>query len=161
MKSELYKAIKAINISNLTDDDKAELLKIFMVTQNILILDQIAFIFSDLHYDKAVPYIFKRINDKNAYNNNGSLVFALEGLNVKRYFISLIRIICEQAYEARLMAYGIVKKYIPSISRKTRGLSLRILEEYKVKAEQTDNDQGENSRLHFIEQTILLLHDSG
>ena len=77
MKTELYKSIKAINIKNLNEDDKEELLRIFMVTKNDLIRNQIAFIFSDLHYDNAIPYIIKKINEKSTFHNNGSLVHAL------------------------------------------------------------------------------------
>ena len=123
MKSELYKKIKEIDITKLDDQDKQELLRIFMVTQNPSIRDHIAFIFSDLHYDKAIPFIIQKINDKGIINNNGALIFALNDMNVKDYGISFKRIICEHGYEARLMAYGIVEKYAASISSEITNLA--------------------------------------
>jgi hypothetical protein len=157
MKTELYKSIKAIDIKNLTEDDKEELLRIFMVTKNDLIRNQIAFIFSDLHYDNAIPYIIKKINEKGILHNNGSLVHALEELDLKKYFIPLIKIICEHEYEPRLMAYGIVQRLAPSISNVTKRKALKILEEHRLWLEHTDTDKGENSTLHFVEKTIELL----
>jgi hypothetical protein len=116
MKVELYKAIKAIEIKYLNEDDKDELINIFMGTKNVLIRNHIALIFAGLNYDKAVPYIIENINDKDTFNNNGTLVYALGDLDVKGHFISLIKIICEQEYEARLSAFGIIEDLVPSIS---------------------------------------------
>lgn len=154
---ELYKAIKAINIKNLDEDDKEELLRMFMVTKNALIRNHIAFIFADLHYDKAVFYIIKKINDKSTFNNNGSLVYSLEDFNLRKYFIPLTKIICEQGYEARLMAYGIVQKLAPLVSDRTKSKAFKILEEYQVNLGLSSTDKGENSILHFVEKTKELL----
>ena len=156
-KSEFYNVIRAINPNNLDDKDKEELLKIFMVTENILIRDQISFIFSDVHYNIAIPFILKKILNESNYNNNGSLVFALDNLDAKKYFFSFIKIICVQGYEARLMAYDMVEKYANSISNRTKSLALRKLERYRINEKSTATEKGENSRLHFIEQTIKLL----
>jgi hypothetical protein len=157
MKTELYKAIKAIDIKNLNDYDKEELLRIFMVTKNDLIRNHIAFIFADLHYNKAVPYIIKKISDKSTAHNNGSLVYSLQDMDVQKYFIEFIKIICEQEYEPRLMAYEIVYKLAPLISNKIRNKALKILEEHRVQLERSETDKGENSTLHFVEKTKELL----
>lgn len=157
MKTELYKSIKALDIKNLNEDDKEELLRIFMVTKNDLIRNQIAFIFSDLHYDTAVPYIIKKINDKSTIQNNGSLVHSLEDFDLKKYFIPLIKIICEHEYEPRLMAFGIVQRLAPSISNITKRKAFKILEERRQELEKTAIDKGENSALHFVEKTKELL----
>jgi hypothetical protein len=157
MKTELYKAIKAINIKNLNDDDKEELLRMFMVTKNALIRNQIAFIFGDLHYDKAVPYIIKKINDKSTFNNNGSLVYSLQDMEVQKYFIEFIKIICVQEYESRLMAYEVVQKYAPTISNKIRSRAMKILQEHRIQLKRSAKDKGEDSTLHFVEKTKELL----
>lgn len=159
MKTELYKCIKAIDISKLNEEDKEELLRIFMVAKNDLIRDQIAFIFSDLRYNKAVPFIFERINEASALHNNGSLVHALEELDVKDYFIPLIKIIGEHEYEPRLIAYGIVEQFAPEIPDSTKKEALKILEQYRLQLEETAIDKGENSTLHFVEKTQELLID--
>jgi hypothetical protein len=157
MQTELYKAIKAIEIKNLTEDDKEELLRIFMVTTNDLIRNHIALIFSDLHYEKAVPYILKKIKEKSVSHNNGTLVYSLEAFDVKKYFIPLIKIICEHEYEPRLMAYGIVQNLAPSVPGRIKSRALKILEAHRLALEQTATDIGENSTLHFVEQTQKLL----
>ena len=157
MKTELYHCITSIDVKKLNEDDKEELLRIFMITKNDLIRNQLAFIFSDLHYEKAIPYIIKKINDKSVFHNNGSLVHALEDFDLKRYFIPLVKIICEHDYEPRLMAYGIVQRIAPSISKGIRTKALTILETYRLTVEQTAIDRGENSTLHFIEKTKELL----
>jgi hypothetical protein len=157
MQTELYKAIKAIDIKNLTEDDKEELLRIFMGTKNVLIRNHIALIFADLHYDKAVPYIIKKINEKSTFNNNGTLVFSLREFDLKKYFIPLIKIICEQEYEARMTAYDIVHGLALSIPGTVKSNALEILEEYRLMLEETATDIGEDSTLHFVEQTKKLL----
>lgn len=153
MKSELYKALKTLDHNKLNEEDKSELIRIFIVIKSSIIRNQIAFIFSDLHYDDAVPYIIKKVNHKKLYNNNGSLVYALHGLNTKPYFIEIIRIVCDQGYEARLEAFGIIQKDLKSIPEKEKREAIEILEEKRIKEEETAIDKGVNSKLHFIEQT--------
>lgn len=155
--TELYRHIKAIDIGKIKEDDKEELLKIFMVTKNPLIRNHIAMIFSDLKYDKSAPFIIKKIMDKDTINDNGTLVYSLENLDCKKYFLSIIEIICKMEYEARLMAYEIVKKLASSISGKLRTKALQTLEEYRNKLVLSAEDKGKNSALHFIEKTIELL----
>ena len=157
METGLYEAIKAINVENLSEDEKKELLKIFQVTENSLIRNRIAIIFSDSHYNEAIPYIIKKINDKDLYNYNGTLVWALGNLDSKKYFTEFIKIICEQAYEARLWAYGAVEDFTPIISNTVKKEALKILEEFLNQQEEIEDDKYENSTLHFIEQTIKLL----
>jgi hypothetical protein len=157
MKTELYKSIKAIDIKNLNEDDKEELLRIFMVTKNVQIRNHIALILADIRYDKAVPYIIKKINEKSTFNNNGTLVYSLEEFDLRKYFIPIIKIICEQEYEARLTAYGIVQDIAPSISNITKKKALKILEEHRLELEHAAVDKGENSTLHFVEKTKELL----
>ena len=149
--------LKAIDIKNLTEDDKDELLRVFMVTENALLRNHIALVFANLHYDKAVPYIVKRINDKSTFNANGTLVYSLEGFDLKEYFIPLIEIICKMEYEARLQAYYIVQNLAPSIPVSIRNNALEILEAHRLSLEDAATDKGEGSALHFVEKTMELL----
>lgn len=158
MFTELYKAIKTINIDNLSEPDKFELLKIFIVTQDVLVRDHLAFIFSDLRFNEAVPFIISRINEQSSLNNNGSLVYSLDNLDTAGYFLDIIKIICDHGYEARLQAYELIEKNVSFISEETRKSALKTLEEGRLKEDQSDSDKGENSRWKFIEKTIDLLH---
>jgi hypothetical protein len=154
LNTELFRAIKSIDFKKIGDDDKIELLSIFRNTKNAAIRDQIALFFAEIHYNEAVPFIIKKINEKGLYNHNGTLVYSLENLDTLKYFIELIKIICEQAYEARLMAYEIIEELSNSISNQTRRRSLQILESYLLKERAVANDKYENSTLHFIESAI-------
>lgn len=122
-----------------------------------MIRDQVAFILSDLHYDKAIPFILNRIDESDSYDNNGSLVYALAGLDVKEYFLQIIEIICTKDYEARLAAYEIALKYAASIDYSVKNSALRMLTECQIREQESTNDKGENSRLHFIDRTRNIL----
>lgn len=160
MQSELYKALNSIDVQNLNDEDKDELLRIFNICKNVLIRNHLALIFSDLSYTKAVPSILKKINERSSYNNNGTLVFSLENLATEKHFISFVKIICKQEYEARLMAYGILQKFNSTISNTNRKKALEILNTCKSDLEKTDGDKGENSTLHFVERSIELISNA-
>ncbi|PWU02599.1 MAG: hypothetical protein C5B52_05090 [Bacteroidetes bacterium] len=156
MSNILYQVMKNINIEELDDSDKEELLLLFNLSMNTLLINQIAFIFSDLKFQKAVPYIIEKINQKELLGNNGSLVYALENLDVKDHIFSIVQMICRQEYESRLIAYGIVQQYANRIPESTKLAALEFLEKCKAPL-QTELETGENSKLHFIEKTIELL----
>jgi len=155
--AELYRALKGINAENLTDEDKEELLRFFVVTKNHVIRNRIALIFSDTKYNKAIPFIIKKINDPNLFYNNGSLVYALENLEVKDYFIEFVKIVCEMEYEPRYQAYEILRKFTPAISPEVRENALALLEERRILLEITATDKGPDSSLDFVEHSIELI----
>lgn len=155
--TELYRALKGINVENLTDEDKEELLRFFVVAKNNTIRNQIAFIFSDIKYNKAIPFIIEKINDKNLSHNNGSLVYALENLEVEDYFIEFVKMVCEMEYEPRYQAYEIVQKLTPLISREIRENALALLEERRILLETAATDKGPDSSLNFVEHSIELI----
>lgn len=155
--TELYRALKGISAENLTDEDKEELLRFFVVAKNHVIRNQIAFILSDIKYNKAIPFIIEKINDKNLSHNNGSLVYALENLEVKDYFIEFVKMICEMEYEPRYQAYEIVQKFTPTISREIRENALALLEQRRILLEITATDKGPDSPLNFVEHSIELI----
>ena len=157
MKTELYKALKGINVENLSEEDKEELLRFFVVAQTNVIRNQIAFIFSDANFNKAIPFIIDKINDKDLSHSNGSLVYALENLDVKEYFIDFIKMICEMEYEPRYQAYEIVQKFAPTISKEVREKALKLLEERRMLLQIKSADWESDSPLNFVEQTIELI----
>jgi hypothetical protein len=158
--TELFNAIRKLNPKDLTDSDKNDLLSLFNGTKNHAIRNQIALIFSDSHYNAAIPFIIKKINDKDLYNRNGTLVYALENLDSLEYYIDIIKIICEQGYEARFMAYSIIEKLSVSVSNDVKKTSLDILESYRLMQPKIDDADYIDSTLHFIESTQKLLLDS-
>jgi len=157
MKMELYRAFKSITPENLNDDEKEELLQIFMIVKSSTIRNQIAFILSDVHYNRAIPFILSKINDKDLFNNNGSLVYALEGLNIQDYFLDIVKIICTMEYEARYQAYELIQKYAPVVADAIRKEAISVLEKNRLTLEKTAVDKGNNSMLHFVESTIEIL----
>ncbi|SHN45143.1 hypothetical protein [Chitinophaga sp. CF418] len=159
MKTELYKALKGISVESLSEEDKEELLRFFVVAKTDVIRNQIAFIFSDANFNKAIPFIIDKINDKNLSHNNGSLVYALENLDVKEYFIDFIKMVCEMEYEPRYQAYEIVQKFAPTISKEVREKALKLLEERQMLLQAKSADTESDSPLNFVEQTIELLQN--
>lgn len=157
MKTELYRALKGINAENLNEEDKEELLRFFVVTENHVIRNQIAFIFSDVKYNRAIPFIIEKINDKKLSHHNGSLVYALENLDVKDSFLEFVKMVCEMEYEPRYQAYEILRKYAPEISKEIREKSLEMLEERRILLEVTATDKGPDSPLNFVEHSIELI----
>ena len=155
--TELYKCIKAFNIEHINEQDKIELLKLFSVTDNPLIFNHIALIFSDIQLHTATRKIINKILSGKYDNYVGTLVYALENLDCKKDIIAIIKILCTKDYEARLHAFEIVEKNANSISKKNRTIALDILKKAKVEQKKTDKNMGENSTIHFIEQTIQLL----
>lgn len=157
MKTELYKALKGLDIGKLSEEDKEELLRFFLVTKNDLIRNQIAFIFSDTKYNAAIPFILEKINDNSISHNIGSLVYALETMDVANYFMEFIKIICEKDYEPRYQAYEIVKKLAFEISYEIRMEALQVLRGKRISLELSPIDKGPESTLSFVEQTMELL----
>lgn len=157
MSNTLYQAFKEINIANLDDDDKEQLLQFFIVTTDSLLRNQIAFMLSDLKFQKVVPFIIQKINQKELLGNNGSLVYALENLDVKDHFLAIVQMICDQEYESRLNAFGILQQYSNTISESSRIAALEILEKCKSTLKINDTQPEENGKLHFIEKAKELL----
>ena len=60
-------------------------------------------------------------------------------------------------YEARLQVYYIVQNLAPSIPGTIKSNALEILEAHRLSLEDTATDKGENSALHFVENTMELL----
>jgi hypothetical protein len=155
--SELVSVLKQVDLEKLNDEDKKELLKWFNITESIGVRNTIALIFADTGYNEAVPYILRKIKDKSLLNKNGTLVYALGYLDVKKYFIQIIRIICEQGYEARMTAYGLVEDLLPTISNSVGNKALKMLDMYEQKLEESGAENSKNSTLHYIKSTIALL----
>ncbi len=157
MTNELSNAINSINIDNLDEEDKADLLRIFMATENAGVRNRIAMQFADLRYQKAVPYVVEKINDPAIRHCTGTLLYALDSLDAAPYFLTFIRVLSEHEYESRYGAHILVEKYADSISATTRKKAIKVLEDFRTKEEQADEEKYENSKLHFIDATLKLL----
>lgn len=157
MKTELYNAIKMIHPEKLTNTDLDDLLCLFKKTKNDLVRNQIAFIFQDTKFEKAIPHIIRKINDPEIQHNNGSLVHALSGFNMKDYILELVSIICKFDYEPRLMAFEIVDEIKDSISREKKDAALDMLRSYLNQFKSTPDAMKPNSKYYFVLETIKLL----
>lgn len=161
MENELAKIVKSLNLNNLGAEDKEELLRIFNVVKNPALRDQIALVFSEIKYNEAVPSLIKKIKNKELFNNTATLLLSLYDLEAKKYFTSFINIICEQEYEARLMALQLIEKYAGSISAQVKKKSLEILKLHRAEEEKNYvKEQYVNSTLNFIDETIGVLEDT-
>ncbi len=159
MNNEIYRAVKSIDPNKLTPEDKFELLEIFKITRNDLVRNQIAILLADAGFKEAVPEILKKIGEKGMISKNGTLVFTVGGLISQKNIVQIVRIICEQEYEARLMAFEIIKNLRPSLTPKSIKNALTVLASYKKDLHAKNHPFAENSTLHFIEETIAILED--
>ncbi len=158
MKSELYNAIKSINCENLTESEKEDLLSMFISTKNSMLRNQIAFIFSDIVYNKSIPYILQKINEKEILNKNASLVYALQAMDVRKHFVDIVKIICTQEYESRLMAFEIVENLANKITKSEKLKAIKILEHFRDTDTAVSPEMNlENSKIHFINKTLELV----
>ncbi|RVT99875.1 hypothetical protein EOD41_15655 [Mucilaginibacter limnophilus] len=157
MSTQIRNLIKTIDIKELDSTDKEELLRFFMVTQDPGIRNHLALIFYDFRYNEAAPFIIQKINEPELYNCNGTLVFALSDMDVSQYYLDIVKILCEQEYEARWGAFDILKIHALNISDTTRYDALKLLEQYEEILLTTGADNANNSTLHFIEETRALL----
>ncbi|WP_259068741.1 hypothetical protein HDF24_07500 [Mucilaginibacter sp. X4EP1] len=160
MTTEFYKAIKSINNEALSEEDKEELLRLFMVTNDSLIRDYIAIVFSDTHFDKAVPYILKKIKDKKLRNNNGTLIAALRELDASEHFNEFAKIICTQDYEARLWALDLIEDFVNIVPLRLKKRALNTLSSYKESSDSFQQMDDEHSRLDFINQAVEIIESS-
>ncbi|WP_118976823.1 hypothetical protein [Taibaiella koreensis] len=157
MKSALYNAIRSISLNEFEAADKKELLSIFIHTDNALLRNHIAFIFSDLNYTESIPHIIQKIKERALYNANGSLVFALENMDTLPYFLEIIEIVCEQGYEARLAALEIIQKDLGSISDTVREEVRSVINKHMKMEIKQESEVKENSKLHFMEEVKTML----
>jgi hypothetical protein len=157
IQNELYKSLKSIDLQKLSKEDINDLKEIFMAINNPLLFNQIAFMLGDLKCNDAVPLIIKKINQKDNYGRNGSLVYSLEDLNCVEYFLSIIDILCTQDYECRISALYIIEKYTDEISEITRAKAIEKLNEVIENEDVKLNSNEKNSLFHFIKEAIHIL----
>ena len=157
MTDELTRIFGTIEHENLTEENKRDLLEIFKITRNHGLRGTIALLFADLEYHDAVPAIIEKINDKDLFNRNGTLVYVLNSLEAGEYFLNFIKIVAEHDYEARLGAYQLVEKYAPTVSEPILAKAIAKLEQAQHKEEQNYPEKYDNSKLHFIDATLRLL----
>lgn len=155
--TELFKAIKQVEAANLNESDKNDLLHVFNNTTNAAIRDQIALIFAKVRYNKAIFSIINKINDKALFNHTGTLVYSLQELDIKNYFIDLIKIMVEQAYESQIVAYTAIKNLIGFIDNNTSSQALMLLNRFKIEIEEVDNN---SDTVDLINSVIDLLEAS-
>ena len=113
-----------------------------------------------MRFNRAIPYIIEKINDPKLYNNNGSLVYALGEMDSISYFLDIIRMICEQDYEARLMGYNIVYNLAGLISIATANEAIYILKTYQTELTKIIDKHETNTQLDFVECTLELLEEA-
>jgi len=149
---ELLNTLKSIKAGKLTEENKIDLLTLFINTKSYSIQDQIAIIFGEANFDFAIPYIFAKIRDKINYNHTGTLVYSLDYFDMKPYLKELIEIILEQGYESKIMAYNLIKEFslLLSEDEKQRNLINLIKIRNKLK---NDIDT-----LDIVDKTIGLLN---
>ena len=95
-KSELDKSIELI-IHKLDSKDAS----IRYIASHMILTFQI---------ERAKEKLIARILDKDTFNSNGTMTYALSHLNCQNYLVNIFRILATQSYESKMHAYSIMSE---------------------------------------------------
>ncbi|MCJ8208788.1 hypothetical protein MUY27_03650 [Mucilaginibacter sp. RS28] len=155
MSNQLIKAFELIKPENLDETDKAELLRIFEVTESHSIRNKIALILSEVRYQPAIEIFIEKILDPKLYNYNGTLVFALYSLETTAYFLKITEMLYTQGYEARIEAFELFARDTPCIDTLMLDEAKVLLLKQRKKLESINiSEKYENSTLHFVDAAL-------
>lgn len=121
---------------------------------NSSIRDAAAISLGDIKADDAVPKILDLIKNPINKNNIGSLIFALQKLNVKDHFITFVNLIGNSSIEVREMSLNIIEDYVEEIPLIVKIEALKILNKIR---ENCLEDNSENGVKKYVEYSIELL----
>ena len=60
--------------------------------------------------EKSKEKLIKRILDKDTFNSNGTMTYALSHLNCQNYLVNVFEILATQSYESKMHAYNIMSE---------------------------------------------------
>jgi len=60
--------------------------------------------------ERAKEKLIKRILDKETFNSNGTMTYALSHLNCQNYLVNVFEILATQSYESKIHAYSIMSE---------------------------------------------------
>lgn len=160
MSSEINRIFDSIIKEKLSPNDMEVLLDIFRATNNVWLLNKISFIFADLKYEKAKPFLLKKIFESDMYGKNGSLVFSVIDLFTIYDLDSAIKILTSQDYECRISVFDFLENLFPKLNDKQKKKALKMLYGSRQIEELKEENKTEylESTLHFIDSAIKLLN---
>ena len=62
--------------------------------------------------EEAKEKLIKRILDKETFNSNGTMTYALSHLNCQNYLVNVFKILATQSYESKIHAHSIMSEQI-------------------------------------------------
>ena len=87
----------------------------------------IAIVLGDLHCNKAIDSLFRLINDPKLVNCRGTLVYALENLNVADRLDSFIELLISGNYEVKCNSYTLFESQIANMTEEEKTIYIATL----------------------------------
>jgi len=142
--------------------DAKPLLKELLYSTNQWIRDAAAISLGDLKANEVVPEIMDLINNPNNKDNNGSLIYALQNLEIKDFFLDFIKLLSSHL-ESRDLALDIIENNLDIVSTDIQKQALidckkdrkNISKKLRV-ADMEDKEDIENT-IQYIDYAIYLL----
>ena len=92
------------------------------ITSNNEYRNTIAIVLSDLYCDKAIDSLIKLINNPKMINCRGTLIYALENLNVANRLDSFIELLVCGNYEVKCNTYTLFEKQITNMTAEKKSI---------------------------------------
>src|SRR4051812_29156903 len=123
---------------------------------NPFIRDAAAMSLGDLQANEVVPKIIDLIQRPENENNRGSLIYALQGFDVKDFFLLFTDLVISGNFEVREMAIDLIENCIEKIESSIRLQALKKLND--AKNLYTDNQEvNDTNAIKYIDYEIELI----
>jgi|GEM_PF-6809917 len=130
LEAEEYSSLENA-FANLTEDRIKELedflCKIFVDSNNIYLLHQLALIFKFRKVHKSVPFLIKKATSPEYRNKNGTFLYALINLDCKDYYKEIIPIIATGDLESRERSIFILEVIVDELNDKEKEEAVAML----------------------------------
>ena len=100
--------------------------------------------------EKAKEKLIERILDKDTFNSNGTMTYALSHLNCQNYLVNVFEILATQSYESKMHAYSIMSEQKFEFTEDDLNKMTKIWNQFK---ESTEGNKD------LDEQTIEMVKD--
>lgn len=134
------------------------LLQTLRSTEDADIRNAIALALSDLQAHEAVAALLEIIKNPKHKGFTGTLLYALQNLDCKDYFLDFIHILGEGTFENSEMALGLIEKYADDVDYGVRLEAINTLKSFK-KGQSPEFASSKYDNLHYIEHALKLLLD--
>ena len=134
------------------------LLDMLLKEHNDNLRNVIALSLGSLKADDAVPILIQLVKKPELKNKRGSLVYALQNLDCKNYFIDIVELICDGNYEVCNHALDIFESLVDEISYSEKLLAKqRLSEQEQIELALPPSKHPKYDRIHFVRDALKMI----